>query len=248
MPPGILKSSQPIGDDPKLCIYIYIFDVYSCTLLIYNKPNKRIYWTSDKSSPSRSHGMSPGILMFTQKMSGKCIFVLRNLVYWLVVWNIFFRILGMSSSQLTSIFFRGVETTNQYKHVSGRVAGVLLFRSVENCPFLWRRQLGLMVCPFCWATPSCSPAHDERTFFLPYNGSLCFTFVRYIWVLFINVIQQVSQIGIKKVDVSLFHPSLPDYKHMLTSLEIFSFKYSPSKPQLMIIQCRITGFDRSQNQ
>ena len=33
---------------------------------------------------------------------------------WLVVWNIFFPyILGMSSSQLTFIFFRGVETTNQ---------------------------------------------------------------------------------------------------------------------------------------
>ena len=135
MPPGILKSSQPIGDDPKLCIYTYIFLTYSCPLLIYNKPNKRIYWTSDKSSPSRSHGMSPGILVFTQKMSGKWIFVLRNMVYWLVVWNIFFHILGMSSSQLTSIFFRGVETTNQYKHVSGRVAGVLLFRSVENCLF-----------------------------------------------------------------------------------------------------------------
>ena len=121
----------------------------------------------------------------------------------------------------------GVETTNQYKHVSGRVAGVLLFRSVENCPFLRRRQLGLMVCPFCWATPRCSPAHDERTFFLPYNGSLCFTVVRYIWVLFINVIQQVSQVGIKKVDVSLFHPSLPDYKHMLTSLDFFRSNIAP---------------------
>ena len=35
---------------------------------------------------------------------------------WLVVWNInfmIFHILGMSSSQLTFIFFRGVETTNQ---------------------------------------------------------------------------------------------------------------------------------------
>ena len=31
---------------------------------------------------------------------------------WLVVWNIFY-ILGISSSQLTFIFFRGVETTNQ---------------------------------------------------------------------------------------------------------------------------------------
>ena len=100
MPPGILKSSQPIGDDPKLCIYmyiyifIYLFNIYSCPLLIYNKPNKRIYWTSDKSSPSRSHGMSPGILVFTQKMSGKCIFILRNMVYWLVVWNIFLPYIG----------------------------------------------------------------------------------------------------------------------------------------------------------
>ena len=35
---------------------------------------------------------------------------------WLVVWNhgiLFFHILGISSSQLTFIFFRGVETTNQ---------------------------------------------------------------------------------------------------------------------------------------
>ena len=35
---------------------------------------------------------------------------------WLVVWNMkfmTFHILGMSSSQLTFIFFRGVETTNQ---------------------------------------------------------------------------------------------------------------------------------------
>ena len=36
-------------------------------------------------------------------------------IFWLVVWNILyiFHILGMSSSQLTFIFFRGVETTNQ---------------------------------------------------------------------------------------------------------------------------------------
>ena len=34
---------------------------------------------------------------------------------WLVVWNIFFCSIqfGMSSSQLTSIFFRGIATTNQ---------------------------------------------------------------------------------------------------------------------------------------
>ena len=34
---------------------------------------------------------------------------------WLVVWNItlFFHILGMSSSQLPFIFFRGIEATNQ---------------------------------------------------------------------------------------------------------------------------------------
>ena len=39
---------------------------------------------------------------------------------WLVVWNIFFcfHILGMSSSQLTFIFFRGVETTNQLSVLS----------------------------------------------------------------------------------------------------------------------------------
>jgi hypothetical protein len=37
-------------------------------------------------------------------------------VSWLLVWNMIFmtfHILGMSSSQLTFIFFRGVETTNQ---------------------------------------------------------------------------------------------------------------------------------------
>jgi hypothetical protein len=37
-------------------------------------------------------------------------------LFWLVVtgtFGLFFHILGMSSSQLTNIFFRGVETTNQ---------------------------------------------------------------------------------------------------------------------------------------
>ena len=37
----------------------------------------------------------------------------RTCYIWLVDWNIFFHILGMSSSQVTFIFFRGVETTNQ---------------------------------------------------------------------------------------------------------------------------------------
>ena len=42
-----------------------------------------------------------------------CMYIL---FIWLVVWNIFyFSIqLGISSSQLTFIFFRGLETTNQY--------------------------------------------------------------------------------------------------------------------------------------
>ena len=35
-------------------------------------------------------------------------------ILWLVIWNIFFHILGMSSSQLTFIFSRGVENTNQF--------------------------------------------------------------------------------------------------------------------------------------
>ena len=38
-------------------------------------------------------------------------------IYWLVVWNmtfIYHFIYGMSSFPLTFIFFRGVETTNQY--------------------------------------------------------------------------------------------------------------------------------------
>jgi hypothetical protein len=41
----------------------------------------------------------------------------RRIFCWLVVWNMnfmTFHILGMSSSQLTFIFFRGVETTNQF--------------------------------------------------------------------------------------------------------------------------------------
>ena len=142
---------------------------------------------------------------------------------WYTGWwfGTFFHILGMSSSQLTSIFFRGVETTNQYKHVSGRVAGVLLFRSVENYPFLRRRQLGLMVCPFCWATPRCCPAHDERAFFCHtmdhYVSHLSDIYGSCLSMLFSRCPKLVS----KKVDVSLFHPSLPDYKHMLTSLDFF---------------------------
>ena len=32
--------------------------------------------------------------------------------------------------------------------------------------FLRCRQLGLVVCPFCWATPRCPPAHAERTFLM----------------------------------------------------------------------------------
>jgi hypothetical protein len=34
--------------------------------------------------------------------------------WWFGTWLLFFHILGISSSQLTFIFFRGVETTNQY--------------------------------------------------------------------------------------------------------------------------------------
>ena len=33
--------------------------------------------------------------------------------WWFGTWLLFFHILGISSSQLTFIFFRGVETTNQ---------------------------------------------------------------------------------------------------------------------------------------
>ena len=39
--------------------------------------------------------------------------------WWLEPWNFLtFHILGMSSSQLTFIFFRGVETTNQYNYIT----------------------------------------------------------------------------------------------------------------------------------
>ena len=52
-----------------------------------------------------------------------CVYIythyIYTVIYWLVVWNIFyFSIqLGISSSQLTFIFFRGVETTNQYIYI-----------------------------------------------------------------------------------------------------------------------------------
>ena len=42
---------------------------------------------------------------------------MNTIIYWLVVCNMFFHILGMSSSQLTFIFFRGVQTTNQYIYI-----------------------------------------------------------------------------------------------------------------------------------
>ena len=52
---------------------------------------------------------------------------------WLVVWNIlfFFHLLGMSSSQLTFIFFRGVETTNQLKYI---FLGEFSLNSFESWP------------------------------------------------------------------------------------------------------------------
>ena len=47
------------------------------------------------------------------------VFSLLQLLFWLVVWNMFyFSIYWEQSSQLTFIFLRGVEATNRYDYVS----------------------------------------------------------------------------------------------------------------------------------
>ena len=127
----------------------------------------------------------------------------------------------MSSSQLTSIFFRGVETTNQYKHVSGRVAGVLLFRSVENCLFFATASARADGLSLLLGNTTLLPCSRRAHFF-------CHTMDRYVSHLsdiygscLSMLFSRCPKLVSKKVDVSLFHPSLPDYKHMLTSLDLF---------------------------
>ena len=70
--------------------------------------------------PSRCKLWAPNLRHPAEDMSRFCVFLLCWMTFysicWLVVWSMSFmtfHILGMSSSQVTFIFFRGVETTNQ---------------------------------------------------------------------------------------------------------------------------------------
>ena len=60
-------------------------------------------------------------------------------IFWLVVWNILyiFHILGMSSSQLTFIFFRGVETTTIIHFKNGHGLIIIAFPGIS-----WRSSSG----------------------------------------------------------------------------------------------------------
>ena len=77
--------------------------------------------------------------------------------------------------------------------------------------FLRRRQLGLMVCPFCWATPRCSPAHDERTFF-------CHTMAHYVSHLSDNEVMDVSRLLDLTPFICLFQPFNMFIKSLIDAL------------------------------
>ena len=116
---------------------------------------------ADDPHHDRNHGLKPSFACVTwsriwdPNALGKspyvCTFEVISMTtnidiqIWLVVWNmtLFFHIIGNTSSQLTFIFFRGVQTTNQLCYSNNFKYGLL-----ENPPFRFMISLAQLP-PFC---------------------------------------------------------------------------------------------------
>ena len=110
----------------------YIYILHSAFHILH--PTFYIYILHPTSYPCSTYTYSN-----THKQNYLNIRLHIHMYIWVVVWNvtlIFFHILGMSSSPLTFIFFRVVQTTNQIMYSFGKHIGSEHLRFILNNSFV----------------------------------------------------------------------------------------------------------------